>query len=123
MSRSFLMVVSSTMVRKSGKICWSDFFREGLSFGDVLLAMAFGAVAEDFVEEYGGGAAGEQRRSYAGSFSGAATRPSSSLRMVAARGVNGFDRRGRRRVDPVKIVIAVDVHAVRGFALNENSRR
>src|SRR5262249_55500253 len=39
----------------------ADFFREGLSFGDVLLAVTFGAMTEDFVEEDGGSAASQER--------------------------------------------------------------
>src|SRR5271165_7617874 len=38
------------------------FFREGLALIDVLLAMALGAMSENFVEEDGGSAAREQRR-------------------------------------------------------------
>ena len=44
-----------------GKHDLIHFFREGLAFVFAALAMAFEAMAENFVEENGGGAAGEKR--------------------------------------------------------------
>ena len=48
------------MLRKSGKNLFADFFRKRLAFGDVFLAVAFGAMAKHFVEKNGSGAARQQ---------------------------------------------------------------
>ena len=50
------------MEMKVGQNLFADLAGEGLALVDVLLAEAFGAMAENFVEEDGGGASGKQRR-------------------------------------------------------------
>ena len=69
---------------KRGQHLLSDFFREGLAFAFVALAMAFEPMSENFVEEHGGGAPGKHRRS--------------SIRLGGRRGAQGFQV-GRNFID------------------------
>ena len=85
-----------------GKNLLAHFAGERLAFADVLLAEAFGAVPENFMEEDGGGAAGEQRGAGVGiderrlierfGFAGSTAR---SCRTLSCRSARSSDRASR----------------------------
>src|SRR6266851_6834531 len=95
------------------------FFRKRLSFGYILLPVAFGAMAKNFVEKHRRGASGQQCRPDGRVVDG---RGNQSFQLLAHRRLRCIHRFVVRRVlgvDPVEIVVAVDVHAVRRLALDE----
>src|SRR5580658_1645709 len=98
---------------------FADLFREGLPFGGIFLAVAFGAVAEHFMEKDGVRSAGQERRSDRWFVNRRNDKTFQFLAHRGLRGGDGFVIRRVGRIDPVKIVVAVDVHAVGRFALNE----
>ena len=106
------------MEMKSGRIWVADFAGESLAFGDVFLAEAFGAMAENFVEENGGGTSGQQRGAGKGiderSLDRAPQFPRSALDSFGDEFIAG----SVLGVEPVEIVVAIDVHAVGRFALH-----
>lgn len=98
---------------------FADFFSEGLTFGRIFLTMALGAMAENFMKEHGSGAACEQGRSDRGIVDGSRYEAFEFLAHGPLRSKHGFIVGGIAGIDPIEIVITVDVHAVGSFALDE----
>ena len=97
---------------------FADFAGESLPFVDVFLAETFGAMPEDLMKEHGGSASGEQRRT------GVRINQRSFIESLGLRN-HGLDSREDNfivrsilRVEPIEIGVAIDVHSIRGFALD-----
>ncbi len=93
------------------------FFREGLPFRDVLLPVAFRAMAKHFMEKHRGGAPGQQRGTHRRLVDGCGLQPFQLLAHGGFRGIHRLVVRRVRGLHPIKIVVAVQVHAVRRLAL------
>ena len=105
---------SSATERKPGRIVFADVLGEGLALLVAALALALEAMAEDFVEEDGGGAAGENGgaveglgdRSFAQRLEALAERAHGGFEIgLLGQAVDGFGFEG---------LLAEEVHAVVG---------
>jgi len=104
---------------KVGKNGLADFLGERLTFVHVFLAMAFGAVPKNFVEEHGGGATGQERRTNGWIVERRDNEAFHFFADLSGSRKDGFVVGRIGRIDPIEILITVDVHAIAGFALNK----
>src|SRR5580700_4382294 len=98
---------------------FADLFRKSLAFGGIFLPVAFGAVSKNFVEKDGSRAAGQERRSNRWLVNRCGNESFKFLAHGGLRGGDGFVVRRVSGIDPVKIVVALDVHSIRRLALDE----
>ena len=112
-------VGSSTMRDEVRQERLANFAREGLALADILLAESFVAMPENFMEENRGGAAGQHRRPRKGL---GQRRLDQRFQFLLKHGALRQHRLviwSRGRIDPIEIVVAVDVHSVGRLALDE----
>ena len=98
---------------------FSNFFRKRLSLSHIFLPVPLGTVPKNFVEKDRGRAPGQKRRAHGRIVDGCFNQPFQFLAHGRFRGIHGFVVRRLLRIHPVKVVIPVDVHPVRRFALDE----
>src|SRR5271167_3814921 len=92
---------------------FADFFRKCLALGGIFLTVALSAMAKDLMEKDRSRAAGQERWSNRRLVN---WRCDETLEFLAHRSLCGGDGlvvRRIRGIDPVEIVITVDVHSVR----------
>src|SRR4029077_10122643 len=104
---------------ETGQNLFAHLFGESLALIDVLLPVALSAMSEDFMEKNCGCAACQKRRGNAGVVDGRSYQAFHLLAKLKRGGLHGLVVGRFAGVDPVKVVVAIDVHAIDRFTLDK----